>query len=94
MKFKGFSKWVELREQAPAPAGAMPAAMKDDSKQIDTQIKQVMANNISKPKKMRDTALGALAKKMAMDPNVKPDQLKKVQDAIGADDVQPGQPQK
>lgn len=96
MKFVKFSKWVEFREQAPAaPAvpGKTPAAVKDDETQINTQIKQVMANNIGKPKRVRDMALTAKAKQMAMDPNIKPEELKKIQKVIDSDDPQAGQQQ-
>jgi hypothetical protein len=92
MKFIGFSRWVELKEQAPVPgapaAGAVVPGRKDDSSKTDSQIKQVMANNLTDEKK-RKTALQNLAKQMAMNPNAKTDDLKKVADALKSDDQNP-----
>lgn len=90
MNFIGFSRWVELREQAPvAPvAGAVSPGRKDDTAKTDSQIKQVMANNLTDERK-RKTALQNLAKQMAMNPNAKADDLKKVADALKSDDQNP-----
>lgn len=92
MGLVSFHKWVELQEQGSAPAagaaGAVPAGMKDDAAKTDTQIKQVMAANLTDEKK-RKTALQNLAKQMAMNPNAKTDALKKVADAMKSEDPTP-----
>jgi uncharacterized protein YpuA (DUF1002 family) len=91
-----FSKWVELREQSPvAPvAGAVAPGRKDDVAQTDMKIKKTIAGNLNKPDKMRKAALQNLAMQMANDPNAKPDDIKKVADAMGSNENKPGQPQK
>jgi hypothetical protein len=88
-----FSKWVELREQAPMAPGAVQPGRKDDVAQANSKIKQTIAANLTDQKK-RKTALQNLAKQMAMDPNSKPEDIKKVADAMGSDENKPGQPQK
>jgi len=90
-----FSKWVELREQAPvAPsAGAVAPGRKDDAAQTDSKIKQTIALNLTDQTK-RKSALQNLAKQLAMNPNAKPEDIKKVADAMGSDENKPGQPQK
>lgn len=79
---------MELKEQAPglgAPSsGAVVPGRKDDTAKTDSQIKQVMAANLTDEKK-RKTALQNLAKQMAMNPNAKADDLKKVADALKSD---------
>lgn len=87
MEFMGFSEWVRLREQAPAGQPQAPVApgRKDDLSKMDSKIKQVMAANLTDPKK-RNNALQNLAKQMAMDPNSKPEDLKKVASAMKSDD--------
>lgn len=97
MAFMGFSKWVDLREQAPAPVaapGSVQAGRKDDVAQTDTKIKRTIAGNLNKPEKMRKSALQNLAMQMANDPNAKPEDIKKVADAMGSNENKPGQPQK
>lgn len=92
MGFVNFSKWIELKEQAPAPGAKAPAPgqaqFKDNNAQVDREIKQIMASTMGKPKKIQQAALMAKAKQMAMNPNIKPDQIKKIQDAMGEDDAQ------
>lgn len=89
MKFARFSDWVHLKEQAPVPGapvqGAVAPARKDDSLKTDARIKQVMAANLTDEKK-RKAALQNLAKQMAMSPNNKAEDLKKVADALKSDE--------
>ena len=97
MAFMGFSKWVDLREQAPPQPGAPSAPQagrKDDVAQTDMKIKKTIAGNLNKPDKMRKAALQNLAMQMANDRNAKPEDIKKVADAMGSNENKPGQPQK
>ena len=89
-----FSKWVELREQSPvAPvAGAVAPGRKDDVAKVDMRIKKTMATNLGKPDNMKKAALQNLAVQMANDPSAKPEDIKKVADAMGSDENKPGQP--
>jgi hypothetical protein len=87
-----FSKWVELREQAPmAASGAVAPGRKDDMAQIDMKIKKTIAGNLGKPDKMRKAGLQNLAVQMTNDPNVKPKDMQKVADAMGSEEDKPGQ---
>lgn len=95
MAFMGFSKWVDLREQAPAQSGgAVSPGRKDDVAQTDMKIKKTIAGNLNKPDRARKAALQNLAMQMSNDPNAKPEDIKKVADAMGSDENKPGQPQK
>jgi hypothetical protein len=89
MKFTKFSDWVYLKEQAPVPGtpaqGAVAPPRKDDALKTDARIKQVMAANLTDEKK-RKAALQNLAKQMAMSPNNKAEDLKKVADALKSDE--------
>lgn len=89
MRFARFSDWVELKEQAPAPSvpasGAVAPIRKDDALKTDSRIKQVMAANLTDEKK-RKAALQNLAKQMAMSPNNKAEDLKKVADVLKSDE--------
>lgn len=94
MAFVSFLKWIELKEQAPAAQQqAVSPGRKDDSAKTDAQIKQVMAANLTDEKK-RKTALQNLAKQMAMNPNAKTDDLKKIADAMKSGDQNPNSPNK
>jgi hypothetical protein len=83
-----FSKWVELREQAPA-IGAVKPGRKDDVAQTDMKIKKAIAGNLGKPEKMRKAALQNLATQMANDPSVKPKDMQRVASAIESDEDNP-----
>jgi len=89
MKFTKFSDWVHLKEQVPVSGspvqGAIATARKDDALKTDARIKQVMAANLTDEKK-RKSALQNLARQMAMSPNNKAEDLKKVADAIKSDE--------
>lgn len=92
-----FSEWVKLREQAyGAAAGPIAGAAADAAKNqmTDMKIKKTIAGSLSKPEKVRKSALQNLAMQMANDPKSKPDDIKKVSDAMGSDENKPGQPQK
>lgn len=90
-----FTDWIKLREQAPpAPNAATPTAAKDDAAKTNTEIKQIIANNIGKPKRVTKMALIAKAKQMAPDPNIKPKDMKAIQAAIEDDEPQTGPNQK
>lgn len=85
MKFIGFSEWVVVREtQAPqqAPAAGKPSA-------TGSEIKQVIASNIAKPKQARSAALMALAKKKQADPKSTPKDLQDIADAMPGQDSGP-----
>lgn len=87
MRFTGFSEWMSIREQQATPApvapktSGSPAAGKSA---VNAQIKKVIADTATQPKKVRDAKLAAMLKQGQNAPNVTPNDMKAIADVMSA----------
>ena len=86
-----FQDWMAIREQQIPAQGqtaqqpGVPAGLKDNKSKTNTQVKQVIAGNLTKPASVRKKALEGLGKRIALDPNSDPKDLEAIADLINPD---------
>lgn len=87
MRFTGFSEWMSIREQQAPTASAAPKAPGSPAagkSAVNAQLKKVIGDTATQPKKVRDAKLAAMLKQKQNDPNVTPNDMKAIADVISA----------
>jgi hypothetical protein len=87
MRFNRFSEWMSLREQqasAPPAAPKAPGSTPAGNSAVDAQLKKVIGDTATQPKKVRDAKLAAMLKQKQSDPKTTPKDMKAIADVISA----------